>query len=281
MAQCHRGACPLGEAMSRTTTAYPFLRLLSLTLLLQLAACGRADPPAPRAAEAPDATSQAATAEPAAMQRPRCADDGTVPLPATAIGGGNQLHRSGEPDLLSILSLKADSRAWETKCPVPLVYRPFAEVPGCHVEDVLPRPARLSIRHIENSDRYTLKIEPMPGHSGRTLERTLTPVLAPADDRKHVTWLVGPADEHLAADLYVHLADTRGSQSGTPHKRYVIEAFARGEKHCDAHLPHLSSCQSEDFPAREPCHPDLRPRADSGFGTRQTDTGTGNEPPAV
>lgn len=267
--------------MSTTTIACPVLRLLSLTLLLQLAACGRTDPPAPPAAEAPDATTQAATAEPASMHRPRCADDGTVPLPATAIGAGNQLHRSGEPDLLAILSLKADSRAWETKCPVPLDYRPYAEVPGCHVEDVLPRPAQLSIRHVADTDRYTLKIEPLPGHPGKTIERTLSPVLAPADDRKHVTWLVGPADEYLAADLYVHMADTRASADGAAHKRYVVEAFARGEKNCDAHLPHLSTCRSQDFPARDPCKSELPLRAESGFGTRQTDTGTGNEPPGL
>lgn len=270
--------------MSTTTTACPVLRLLSLTLLLQLAACGRTDSPAPPAqpaAEAPDATSQAATAEPASMHRPRCADDGTVPLPATAIGAGNQLHRSGEPDLLAILSLKADSRAWETKCPVPLDYRPYAEVPGCHVEDVLPRPARLSIQHIVDTDRYSLTIEPLPGHPGKTIKRTLSPVFAPAEDRKHVTWLSGAADDRLAADLYVHMADTRHSDSRGAHKRYVVEVFARGEKHCDAHLPHLSSCRSEDFPGRDPCDANLPKRPEPSFGTKQTDTGTGNEPPAV
>lgn len=267
--------------MSTTTTACPVLRLLSLTLLLQLAACGRTDPPAPPAAEAPDATTQAATAEPASIHRPRCADDGTVPLPATAIGAGNQLHRSGEPDLLAILSLKADSRAWETKCPVPLDYRPYAEVPGCHVEDVLPRPARLSIQHIVDTDRYSLTIEPLPGHPGKTIKRTLSPVFAPAEDRKHVTWLSGAADDRLAADLYVHMADTRHSDSRGAHKRYVVEVFARGEKHCDAHLPHLSSCRSEDFPGRDPCDANLPKRPEPSFGTKQTDTGTGNEPPAV
>lgn len=267
--------------MSSTTPACPFARLLSLALVLHLAACGRAEPPAPAAEQATGAAEPTATAVLADTQRLGCATSGTVPLPATAIGEGNRLRRSGEPDLLSILSLKADSRAWETKCPVPLAFRPYAEVPGCHVENLLPRPSRVSIRHIANSDRYSLRIEPMPGHSGSTLERTLSPVSAPADDRKHVTWLVGPADRHMAADLYVHMADTRASADGTAHKRYVVEVFARGEKNCDAHLPHLSTCRSPDFPTREPCDDRLPTRAESGFGSRQTDTGTGNEPPGL
>lgn len=272
--------------MPNFTISRAIAGLLVAASLIQLQGCS-SEPQAPSAAPEPAATDQPpaearAQALSADELRPgECAPSGTVALPATSIGGANLLHRSGEPHMLPIVSLKADSRAWQTDCPVPLQFGPLQPSEGCHVEALLPRPARLSLKHIAGSDNYALTIEPMPGHEGKTIQRTLTPAMAPPDHREHVTWLVGKSDAEFAAELYVHLRDTRSGNIRNAHKNYVVEVFASGALNCDVHRPHLTTCRSDDFPDRAPCDGGMTRLGEGEFGIKQTDTGTGNEPPAV
>lgn len=263
--------------------------LLCTAILVSLVGCTAETPPsqnAPPEARAPadTATRNAAaqkTASDGGAEPMVCTETGTVGLPAGVIGGHNALHRTGEPQVMPIFSLKADSRAWQTDCPVPLTLPVPEPSVDCHADTVLPRPAVLTLTHIADTETYDLTIAPPIGQPGIIIQRVLQPVLSPVEPRQNVTWLTGAADAALNADLYVYLRDTTGESGGRPHKNYVVEVFAKGEQHCDAHRPHLSTCKSDDFPDRAECTPGLGQRQGVQVGIKQTDTGTGNEPPAV
>lgn len=251
--------------------------------LLVTSGCTTSEAPSPPAAQAPATEAQAPTPQAQAQdfvtQEKACADDGTVPMPADAVGGFNALFRKDEGVMLPIVSIRTDSLAWQTDCPVPLKFAQPQTTELCTGQEVLPRPALLTLKHIPLSGDYELTIAPPAGKPGKRLTRTLRPISAPAEERKHVTWLQGPADAALAADIYVYLRDTRDAAGKGSHKQYLVEVFAHGEKNCDAHRPHLATCKSEDFPDRPECAPSLAKFTGDQVSIKQTDTGTGNEPP--
>lgn len=275
--------------MSMTRARTHVQGLLCTAILVSLVGCTAETPPSQTAP--PEARAPAdATASNMATQKsdsngdaePRvCAETGTTGLPAGGIGGHNALHRTGETQVMPIFSLKADSRAWQTDCPVPLTLSVPQSSVDCHADTVLPRPAVLTLTHISGTETYNMTIAPPAGQPGVTIQRVLQPVLSPVEPRQNVTWLTGAADAALDADLYVYLRDTTGESGGRPHKNYVVEVFAKGEQHCDAHRPHLSTCKSDDFPERAECTTGLGQRQGVQVGIKQTDTGTGNEPPGL
>lgn len=276
--------------MPMTRSRAPIHGLLCAAILVSLAGCSTEAPPTSTSPPEARASSHSAVSDTGDAEtkptsggaRPKsCDDTGTVGLPSGAIGGHNALYRTGEPNMLSIFSLKAESRAWQTDCPVPLSIPDAESSEDCHAIAMLPRPAVLTIKHIANTENYALTIAPPDGQPGITIQRTLQPVLSPVEQRLHVTWLMGVADTAFNADIYVHLRDTTGESGGRPHKNYVVEVFAQGELHCDAHRPHLSTCKSDDFPESQECSGNQGRLTGVQVGIKQTDTGTGNEPPTL
>jgi hypothetical protein len=266
--------------MSKTLSQNPLLALLCAAAIVPLQGCSDGAPPSQTAQKPPidEAATQtsAEAAEAVAGAAGRCGT-GTVALASQAIGGRNLLHRKGESDVLPIFSLKTDSNAWQTDCPVPMTAQRSTGASDCVARALLPQRFSLSLAREAGADAYRLHLRPTHGATDAPLLRKLHPVYAPSPDRKHVTWLFGAADDRLGADIYLYLRDTNGETSNNvPHKHYVLEVF---DADCAAHLPHLSTCRSEDFREGADCDIQLAKRGSDQIGTRQTDTGTGNEPP--
>lgn len=266
--------------MSKKPSPRPLLAALCAAALLTLQGCSNPGPAREAAPMAPanESTTRALAAEvDATAEAARGCGSGTVTLPRGAIGGRNQLFREGETDLLPIFSLKGDSKAWQTDCPVPMSARRSTGSPNCTARALLPEKFSLSISRDDTGDTYTLQLLHADTTAQPLLRRTLHAAYAPRPDQRHVTWLQGKADAQLDAELYVHLRDTSDDAAGArPHKHYVLEVF---DADCSAHLPQLSTCKSEDFRNGADCNPQLPKRAPDQMGGKQTDTGTGNEPP--
>jgi hypothetical protein len=265
--------------MSKTPSLRrPLLALLCAAAFVSLQGCSNSGP-APETAPPPeDSTTRALAAEvDGSAEAARECSSGTVAMPRGAVGGRNQLHRQGEPNLLPVFSLKSDSKAWQTDCPVPMNAQRSSGSADCTARALLPEKFSLRITRDAAGDTYALELLPTDGSALPPLRRTLHPAYAPRPDQKHVTWLLGKADAQLDAELYVHLRDTSEDIAGArPHKHYVLEVF---DADCSAHLPHLSTCKSEDFREGADCDAQMAKRGTDQVGGKQTDTGTGNEPP--